>query len=152
MVVPWRASGTPARGRQTGYRRYRTLGLTLAERLVERDSGRHRDVEARDGSLHRQRQREVAILAGQPPEPAALGPHYERERAGQVSLVEGLFAVLRGAPDPEPGLFHVAQAPREVRDLRERHGLGRAGRDLAHDRRQARRAIARRDDGRRPGG
>ena len=84
--------------------------------------------------------------------PRPSDPMTSASGAGQVGLEDRLFAVLRGAPDPEPSLFHVAQAPREVRHLRERNGLGRTGRDLAHDRRQARRAIARRDDGRRPGG
>jgi len=129
-------------GQAPGWREKVPAGLPQG--LVQADTGGDRDVQALDRTGHRDAHQLVAGLAGELAQAVALGTEHQRERAGQVDVVDRALGVVAGADDPEVALLQLVEAAREVGHHQVGHRLGRAAGDLGHRRVDAHRVVLRR--------
>ena len=85
------------------------------------------------------------VLRGELAHALALGAEHQRQRPGQVELVDRARRVVGGADDADVALLQLVQRAREVGDHEVRHRLGGAARDLGDGGVEADRVVLGRD-------
>src|SRR5215211_877609 len=102
--------------------------MALAPGLVEQDARGDADVQRIDLSAERYRDRGVARLADERPQPATFGTEDERRAAAEVRRPHRRLRIADRRPDPEVVALDLAEVAREVRHHGDRQVLDGARR------------------------